>query len=55
MSAIDNANKNLVDLKADVEALIAKPAGVPETQVQAVADAIAVLDAEVKAALTPAV
>ena len=53
MAAIDNANSNLAALKVDVDALIAKPAGVPEASVQAVADEIAALDAEVKKALTP--
>lgn len=51
MSAIDSANSNLEQLKQDVAALLAKPEGVPEAQVQAVADAIAALDVTVKAAL----
>lgn len=51
MAAIETANTNLEQLKTDVTALLAKPAGVPEAQVQAIADAIAALDVTVKAAL----
>lgn len=51
MAAIDNANANLAQLKTDVEALLAKPAGIPEAEVQAIADAIAALDVSVKAAI----
>ena len=52
MAALDTAQQNLSALTADVQALLAKPAGgVPEADVQAIADAIAALDATVKAAL----
>ena len=52
MAAIDTANANLQALQADVTALLAKPTGgVPEADVQAIADAIAALDATVKTAL----
>ena len=52
MPALDTANANLEALKTDVAALLARPAGgVPESDVQAIADALAALDAEVKAAL----
>jgi hypothetical protein len=52
MAAIDDANTNLAALQADVTALLAKPSGgVPEASVQAIADALATLDAQVKTAL----
>lgn len=52
MAALDAAQQNLAQLSSDVAALVARPAGgVPETDVQAIADAIAALDATVKAAL----
>lgn len=52
MAAIDTANANLQQLTADVQSLLARPSGgVPETDVQAIADAIAALDATVKQAL----
>lgn len=51
MAAIDTANTNLETLKADLATLLAKPAGVPEASVQAIADGIAALDVTVKAAL----
>jgi len=52
MAAIDDARTNLSTLSTDVEALLARPAGgVPEADVQAIADAIAQLDATVKTAL----
>ena len=51
LSAIDNLNANIASLKTDVEAFIAnKQGGASEAQVQAAADAVAALDAEVKAA-----
>ena len=55
MSALDNLNANLSKLSTDVDALIAKQTatGVPETDVQAAADAVANLDAKVTAALSP--
>ena len=55
MSALDNLNANLSKLSTDIDALIAKqtPSGVPEADVQAVADAVANLDAKVTAALNP--
>jgi len=52
MAAIDDARTNLSTLSTDVEALLARPSGgVPEADVQAIADAIAQLDATVKTAL----
>ena len=54
MAAIDTLNANVAQLKTDVEALIAQVAGTSEAQVQAAADAVAALDAEVQAKLTPA-
>lgn len=50
MSALANAQAALAQLKADVEAFINKPAppsGVAEADVQALADAVTALDAEV--------
>ena len=55
MAAIDNLNTNVAALAADVKSLLAVPAGVPEAEVQAAADAVAAIDAEVKAVLPPAV
>ena len=51
VAAIDNLNTNIGNLKTDVEALIAKPTGVPEADVQAAADAVAAIDTEVVAKL----
>jgi hypothetical protein len=51
VSALDNLNQNIANLKTDVEALIAKPNGVSETDVQAAADAVAAIDTEVVAKL----
>ena len=52
MAALDSAQANLSALQTDVATLLARPAGgVPEADVQAIADAIAALDATVKAAL----
>lgn len=51
VAAIDNLNTNVANLKTDVEALIAKPTGVPEADVQAAADAVAAIDTEVVAKL----
>ncbi len=52
MAALDTAQANLAQLSTDVAALVARPAGgVPEADVQAIADAIAALDATVKTAL----
>lgn len=51
MAAIDNLTAAINQLQTDVQALLAKPTGVPETQVQAAADAVTTLDAQVKAAL----
>lgn len=51
MAAIDNLTAAITQLDQDVKALIAKPAGVPEAQVQAAADAVTAIDTEVKAAL----
>jgi hypothetical protein len=48
MAAIDNLNANLVKLKADVEALLANQSQTTEAQIQAAADAVAALDAEVQ-------
>lgn len=52
MAAIDNLNTNVAKLKTDVAALIAA-GGVPEAQVQAAADAVAAIDADVVAKLPP--
>jgi hypothetical protein len=49
MAAIDNLNTNVAALAADVKSLLAVPAGVPEAEVQAAADAVAAIDAQVKA------
>lgn len=46
MSAIDNLNQNIQKLSADVDALLQKPVGVPEADVQAAADAVAAIDAK---------
>jgi hypothetical protein len=53
MAAIDTLNANVAKLKADVEALLAKQTGPTEAQVQAAADAVAAIDAEIPT--TPAV
>ena len=52
MAAIDDARTHLTELQGDVETLLARPGGgVPEADVQSIADAIAALDATVKQAL----
>lgn len=52
MAAIDDAHANLQQLSADVQTLVSRPSGgVPESDVQSIADAIAALDATVKQAL----
>jgi outer membrane murein-binding lipoprotein Lpp len=51
MSAIDTLNANVAKLSTDVDALLAKPAGVPEAAVQTAADAVAAIDAKVTAVL----
>lgn len=51
MAALDNLTANIADLKTSVDALLALPAGVAEASVQAAADAVAVVTAEVKAKL----
>lgn len=51
MAAIDDLQANVAKLSADVDALLAKPMGVPEAQVQAQADAVAAVDAKVVQAL----
>lgn len=51
MAALDNLNTNLAQLKTDFEAFAAsKQGGATEVQVQAAADSVAALDAEVKSA-----
>lgn len=51
MAALDNLNANVAQLKTDFEAFAAsKQGGANEAQVQAAADAVAAIDAEVKAA-----
>lgn len=50
MAALDDLKANVAKLSADVDALLAKPAGVPEAEVQAQADAVAAVDAKVVAA-----
>lgn len=54
MAALDNLKANVEQLSADVQALLAQPKGVSEADVQAQADAVAAIDASVKAALPPA-
>lgn len=51
MAAIDNLTVNVAKLSTDVDTLLAKPAGVPEAQVQAAADAVAAVDAKIVAAI----
>lgn len=53
MAAIDVLNSNITTLSSEVDQLIAKPAGVPEAQVQAAADAVAAVSVKVVAALAP--
>jgi len=56
MAAIDNLNQNIVDLKVSVDALVAKAnAPVDDTAVQAAADSVAAIKAEVDAAVNPVV
>ena len=51
VAAIDTLNANITDLKTKVEAFIAsKSGGASEAQVQAAADAVAAVTAEVPAA-----
>lgn len=51
VAALDNLNANVAQLKTDFEAFAAsKQGGANEAQVQAAADAVAAIDAEVKAA-----
>ena len=51
MAALDTLNANVAQLKTDFEAYAAsKQGGATEAQVQATADAVAAIDAEVKAA-----
>lgn len=55
MAAIDDLNTALGTLTTDVQALIAKPTGTSDAQIQAVTGLVNSLDATVKAALpTPA-
>lgn len=50
MAALDTLNQNIATLKTDFEAYAAsKQGGASEAQVQAAADAVAAIDAEVKA------
>lgn len=51
MAALDNLTANIADLKISVDALLALPAGVAEASVQAAADAVAAVTAEVKTKL----
>ena len=51
MAAIDNLNSNIATLKTDVEALIAATKDNSEAAIQSAADAVAAVDAEVKAAM----
>jgi tripartite-type tricarboxylate transporter receptor subunit TctC len=50
MAAIDTLNENIIALTAAVDRVLAAPAGVPEAQVQAAADAVAVQTARLPAA-----
>lgn len=51
MAALDTLNANVAQLKTDFEAYAAgKQGGATEAQVQAAADAVAAIDAEVKSA-----
>ena len=51
MAALDTLNANVAQLKTDFEAYAAsKQGGATEVEVQAAADAVAAIDAEVKAA-----
>lgn len=50
LAALDTLNSNIAQLKTDFEAYAAsKQGGATEAQVQAAADAVAAVDAEVKA------
>lgn len=50
MAALDNLNANVTELKTKIEAFIAsKQGGASEAQVQAAADAVAAVTAEVPA------
>lgn len=51
MAEIENLNTNVAKLKTDIEAYIASKQGaVPAAEVQAAADAVAAVDAEVLSA-----
>lgn len=45
--ALDNANANLDQLATDVQTLVNRPNGVPEADVQALADKAAAIDATI--------
>lgn len=47
MAALENAQQALAQLTTDVQALLARPNGVPEADVQALADQINALDATI--------
>lgn len=47
MAALDNAKAALAQLTTDVQALLSKPFGVAEADVQALADQITALDAQI--------
>lgn len=56
MSTINNLNDNIVALNATVAAAVAKlaqPSGVPETDVQAAADAVGAANTALSAAVNP--
>lgn len=53
MAAIDNLNTQVAALKADVDLLVAQTSAATEAQIQTAADAVAAIDTEVKAKLTP--
>lgn len=54
MAAIDNLNTNVAKLKTDVETLIAANSANSEAAIQAAADTVAAVDAEVVAKLPAA-
>lgn len=51
MAAIDDLTAAVTQLSTDVQALIAKPAGASDAQIQAVTTSVQALDAQVKTAL----
>lgn len=51
MAAIDDLNAAVTQLSTDVAALIAKPEGTSDAQIEAVVTSVNALDAQVKAAL----